>query len=326
MCWSRPSANPSPERRRAACRPGARARRARGLSLIELMIGIVIGLVLITFMIRGFAASSGNSAVNSLVSEYQTNGRYAQETLSREIRHAALSPLLWDASQIEVTPAAAARNFGCGAGVTTLVRQGLAASNDSNPYSGNCLAAASDRQYARGDVLTLRRLGSSTTASFSSNAPYARTSYAAGRIFLGGETPPTPLPPFFDYPALSDVYFINEFTNSPTESPKVPALYRLTLSAGANPVMVPELVASNVEHLQLQFGVVDGSGNVRYFNPDGVTDWTAVTSVRLWLLLRASEPEAGMTSDSYTMADVTYTPGDRFRRLVLTSTIQVRNR
>ncbi len=298
----------------------------RGLSLIELMIAITIGLALIAFMIRGFAASSSVSAVNSLVSEYQTNGRYALETLSREIRHASLSPLLWDASQIDVSANAAAKDFGCGAGMTTLVRQGLSASNDSNPFAGSCLAAGSDRKYARGDVLTLRRLGLNPVTTFNANAPYARTSYGAGRVFLGGETPAALPAPTFDYPAVSDVYFINEFTNSANESPKVPALYRLTLSAGTNPVLIPELVASNVEHLQLQFGIVDASGNVRYADPSGVTDWTQVITTRVWLLLRASTPEGDHESSSYTMADITYTPADRFRRVVLSSTIQVRNR
>lgn len=297
----------------------------RGLSLIELMIAITISLVLIAFMIRGFAASSSVSAVNSLVSEYQTNGRYALETLSREIRHASMSPLLWDASQIEVSANAAAKDFGCGAGMTTLVRQGLTATNDGNPFAASCLAPGTDRQYARGDVLTLRRLGLTPVTVFNANAPYARTSYGAGRVFLGGEAPAALPAPTFDYPAVSDVYFINEFTRSADESPKVPALYRLTLSAGANPVLVPELVASNVEHLQLQFGIGDGSGNVRYVDPTGVTDWTQVVTARVWLLLRASTPEGGLESGSYTMGNVTYTPADRFRRIVLSSTVQVRN-
>ncbi len=309
-----------------AARQGAGKLVQRGLSLIELMIGIALGLVLIAFMIRGFAASSSVSAVNSLVTEYQTNGRYALETLSREIRHAAMSPLLWEASQIEVSPGAAAKNFGCGAGMTTQIRQGLTAADDSNPFSSTCLAAGSDRKYARGDVLTLRRLGLSPVTVFNANAPYGRTSYGAGKVFLGGEAPASLPAPSFDYPAVSDVYFINEFTRAADESPKVPALYRLTLSAGANPVLVPELVASNVEQMQFQFGIGDGSGNVRYVGPGAVTDWSLVVTARVWLLLRASTPEGEFASSSYSMGDFTYTPEDRFRRVVLSSTIQVRNR
>jgi type IV pilus assembly protein PilW len=299
---------------------------ARGVSLIELLVGTALGLLLVTVMLRGFAASSGNAAVNALVSEYQTNGRYALELLRREVRHAALSPLMWDAVQLDINAAAAARDFGCGAGVSTAVFEGLRAINDGNPYGGSCLANAGDRKYLRGDVLTLRRLGLDAVGVYLTNAPYARVSYGAGNLFLGGETP-IPLPdPSFVYPVLNDVYFVNDFTTSPTELPKVPALYRLRLSPGANPTLVPELVASNVEHMQWQFGVADGAGNVRYLNPQAVTDWSTVQAARVWLLMRASVPESGLASGSYSMGDVTYAPADNFRRVVLSSTIDLRNR
>ena len=103
-------------------------------------------------------------------------------------------------------------------------------------------------------------------------------------------------------------------------------MYRLTLSAGANPVLVPELVASNVEQMQFQFGIADGSGNVRYVGPGAVTDWSQVVTTRVWLLLRASTPEGDLASSSYTLGDFTYSPGDHYRRVVLSTTIQVRNR
>jgi hypothetical protein len=105
----------------------------------------------------------------------------------------------------------------------------------------------------------------------------------------------------------------------------VPALYRLTLSAGANPTMVPELVASNVEHFAVQFGVLDATGALQYRNPDATILWAQVVSARIWLLLRAASPESGFASGTYTLGDVIYTPADNFRRTVLTSTINLRN-
>lgn len=303
-----------------------RARRAlRGLSLIELMVGIAIGLFLVTLVIRGFAASSSSVSINSMVTEYQTNGRYALEQLKRELRHASLSPLVWDAAQLNVNPTASAMNFGCGAGVSTAVLEGLGASNDSNPYTGSCLVTGADRSYLRGDVLTLRRMALDPVTTYLANAPYARVSYGSANLFLGGETPLDLPLPRYDYPLVNDVYFINSFTTSPDERPKVPALYRLSLGTGANPTLVPELVASNVENMQWQFSVADASGNLRYLNPNAVTDWTAVQSARVWLLLRASEPEAGMVSGTYVMGDVTYRPQDSYRRLVVSSTIELRN-
>ena len=316
------------DRARVRARPRARhrgARALRGLSLVELMVGVAIGLMLVAVVLRGFAATSNNASTNSLVSEFQTNGRYALEVLRRELRHASLSPLLWESTQLNINTSAAARDYGCGAGVSTSVLDGVRASNDSNPYSANCLADGTDRKYARGDVLTLRRLGLDAVTSTLTNAPYARVSYGSGNVYLGGETAAALAPPTYDYPVVNDIYFINEFTTSATESPKVPALYRLTLSSGANPTLVPELVASNVEHMEWQFGVSDSAGNVRFLNPGSITDWTTVVSARVWLLLRASQTEASLASSSYTLGDVSYTPGDGYRRAVVSSTIQLRN-
>lgn len=304
----------------------ARAPRQAGFSLIELMVGIAIGLVVIAVMLQGFAASSSTTRVNSLVSEYQTNGRYALDFLKREVQHAALHPMVWDSAQVSVNATVSAKNFGCGAGASTDVMKGITAWNDANPYSANCLATSSSRQYARGDVLLLRRVALDAATAIDASAPYLRVGYSAGNVYLGGEAAIAMLAPFFDYRLLSDLYFINAFTTSSTEDPMVPALYRLTLSAGANPFLVPELVASNVEHFAVQFGVLDTTGSLQYRNPDPAIDWTQVVSARIWLLLRAASPENGFASGTYTLGDVNYTPADNFRRTVLSSTINLRNR
>jgi type IV pilus assembly protein PilW len=66
-------------------------------------------------------------------------------------------------------------------------------------------------------------------------------------------------------------------------------------------------------------------------NKDGVstTAWGNVNSVRLWLLVKNGTAEAApyRNTTTYTIGDINYTPpaGDRFRRQVFTSTIQMRN-
>jgi len=59
------------------------------------------------------------------------------------------------------------------------------------------------------------------------------------------------------------------------------------------------------------------------------TVWGNVSAVRLWLLVKNGIPEPApyTNSTAYVMGDVNYTPpvGDRFRRQVFTSTIQLRN-
>jgi hypothetical protein len=309
----------------AAQRLGRR-RSLRGLSLAELLVGVALGLAMVVLVLQGYANAGVNSRSGTSNAEMQTNGRYALEVLRRELRHAALSPLLWDASQLTVNATVTARDYGCGAGLTANLMQGLQAFNDTNPYEDSCLTTGTDREWSRGDVLLLRRLASTAVTTTVTNAPYVRVSYGSGHLYLGGETAASLPAPAYDHRLATDVYFINAWTRSADESPRVPALYRLTLGSGANPTLVPELVASNVEHFQLQMGVADTSGNLRYFDPNSVPDWGRVMSVRLWLLLRASEPEADLASTTYTLGDVTYAPDDHFRRAVLTSTINVRNR
>jgi hypothetical protein len=66
----------------------------------------------------------------------------------------------------------------------------------------------------------------------------------------------------------------------------------------------------------------------RYVNPgDPILDTGLVATVRVWILVRAENPEVGFVDgNSYNYADVVnYQPNDGFRRLLVSRTIQVRN-
>jgi type IV pilus assembly protein PilW len=300
---------------------------ALGFTLVELMVAIALGLAVLTVVAQGFASVSSATRTSSAVAEAQTNGRHALEVLKREIRHAAFHPLVWSKDQLANDSTLEVTNFGCGANFVNLVTEEVTGANDSNPYTSSCLKTASDRNYARGDVLVLRRTALEPATSFDQGAPYVSTSYGLASTFVGGTTtiPPDLPKPNFNYRLVSDVYFVNSFTTSADEVPLVPALYRLRLSDGANPQMTPELVASNVEHMQVQYAVPDANGNLRYFNANTVPDWRIVKTARIWLVVRESLPEPGFTSSSYTVGDITYAPNDRFRRTVLSTTVAVRN-
>ena len=124
-------------------------------------------------------------------------------------------------------------------------------------------------------------------------------------------------------------------------------------SDGGAPAFVDTEILAGVEDLQVQFGIdtgdydndgvidpeadVNGDGipesdgrATRYVNPDfpGL-DRLQVVSVRLWLRVRGEQPEPEIDDRrTYRYADVEYTPvGDerRFRRMLLTRTIMLRN-
>lgn len=63
-------------------------RRQQGLSLIELMISITLGLVLMTGVIQMFLTSQATFATQQAISRVQETGRMAMEFLARDIRMA----------------------------------------------------------------------------------------------------------------------------------------------------------------------------------------------------------------------------------------------
>jgi hypothetical protein len=99
--------------------------------------------------------------------------------------------------------------------------------------------------------------------------------------------------------------------------------------------------------MQVQFGV-DPSGTggsaQRYVNPGAIPTGAQIVSVRIWLLVRAENPEVGFvdtrtyeygdrsagTGTTNNLNDVAaagraYVPADSFRRLLVSRTIQLRN-
>lgn len=297
---------------------------------MELLVSVTLSLLLMAGVLRMFAAASADATTNSQLSEYQSNGRYALDLLQREIRHASLRPMIWTDAQLAVDPDAAAADFGCGAGVATAIVEGLRVSDNLNPYATSCLRKGPDREYARGDVVTLRRLGLDAVTVVDAGAPYARVSYGAGTVFLGGTALGPANGPTFQYPVVSDVYFINRFSDAgpvTPNAPAVPGLYRLRLSPGPAPTMTPELIAPNVEHMRLQFILGDGGDGRQVVPASSVPDWSRVSAVRIWLLLRATAPETGLTAaQSHVLGDVTYIARDGYRRTVMSTTVYLRAR
>ena len=85
-------------------------------------------------------------------------------------------------------------------------------------------------------------------------------------------------------------------------------------------------VAANVQDLQLQYGVLSTNGNTRYYNAGDVPDWTAVTSIRIWLLARSSDKDPGFTgTQTFDFADrgpLTFSDG--YQRQLFQQLIQIR--
>ena len=106
----------------------------------------------------------------------------------------------------------------------------------------------------------------------------------------------------------------------------MPALYRTRLGAG--PAMVPELVASGVENLQVRYGVFQTNSTIQYFSANEIAaaDWDLVKSLEIWVLLRSDRPDAGYQNNTtYAMGGQNVVANDGLRRLLLSSVTELRN-
>lgn len=309
----------------------------RGFTIVEMMVAITVGLFLVGALAVVVLGSSATSRTRERASELQTNGRYAMELIKRDLLHAGylgISSLFSPDQPLTVghpgpppIPAITVANV-CDPNNVGRLSQRIWGSEDSNPYSATCIPAAN---YARGDVLVIRGLNPTpVSAPFSSTLVYYRSAYEGGAPFVG-PTPPdftgtNRAPPYVDYLVDETVYYVSPHTTSASENPKVPALYRLRLSSG--PAMVPELVASGVENLQVRYGIFQTNDTVRYLAADEMTatDWDLVRSVQVFLLMRAATPEPGyLNNTTYSMGGDSYTVNDAYPRLLLTAVVQLRN-
>lgn len=325
-------------------RPGSS--RESGFTLIEMMIAITIGLGILAGLVGVLAANSNNARTNDRTSELMSNGRYALNSMKQELRQAGYRAYTW-AEPTAPGALGTLTNECLAAGETagtfvSNIRQGVWGANNSNPFSASCIPSTS---YATGnDVLVVRRVASPPTGCPDGSSPpcadtlYFQSSYSTGQVFRGATAPvfADGLTPVASFPVQIYVYYISPFTVSERETPLVPALYRVALQSDGS--MSRELVASGIEHFQVQYGRLTVAVPATTQFSDTLTgssvntvasDWDNVESVRIWLLARNETAEPGYSNtNSYVMGDQTYdfaAAPDGFRRQLFSTVVQLRN-
>lgn len=227
-----------------------------------------------------------------------------------------------------------------------------AVQGSNNAYTRPC-AAAGGGASPTADTLTIRRASTAPAAATAGRLQLlvSRLSPTNQFVLADGVLPASPaLQP--DTVEVRDLlvrtYYISR--NS-TGRPGVPALRVKALTNGpAFAASGDQEILPGVEDLQVQFGIdtgdYDGDGVIdpgldqngdgipdapngiatRYVNPNAVPAGFQVVAVRIWLMVRADQPEQGFTDNHrYQYADRDITPNDGFRRMLISKTIRVRN-
>lgn len=323
---------------------------ARGFTLVEWLIAMLIGAFLVGGGLSIFVASRATTEEAFDQSELQENGRVAIRLLTQDLKWAGFwgdytgSPMTVGQGVSLSAGAVVASSSDC---LDDLARGSLPASTGSmRPFwaaridsskviKGNafvCIPAAS--RIANSDVLSIKRLMGNplSDAAATGNRFYLATTTQAAQLFKGGEAVPTetamPTRQLWEYQHL--IYYLSP--NATTGSPELRKRY---LTANGGSVLIGGAMAEGIERLSVLFGVDDSlvpDGVIdRYVSTNDVSEqaWSEgrVVAARIFLLVRSLQASRSYVNDNvYQVGDVSVSGnGDGFRRLLLETSVSLRN-
>lgn len=281
-----------------------RARQQRGMTLIELMVAMSIGLFLTGGALYIYSQSKNTYRASDSLSRLQESARFALDTIEPDIRLARYwgrnaEPALVTVPAAITVPCSSSPDVAAWA---LDIGRAIEVSDDN--YDLPCPAFANSPR-AGSDVLTLRH-AEPWTGGVEPIAEAGRlqvqTSLSQGRIFNDGAVPDLGTEAATHNVVLS-AYYVNERSSFDTSQP---SLRRLTLRANGS--LGDDEVIPGVENLQVQLGIdTNGDGNVdRYVDGDDplVTVDAAIVAVRLWMLVSTSaDDQAWSDTGSYPTPD-----------------------
>lgn len=308
-------------------------RTQHGMSMIELMISITLGLLIVAALVTVFSNISRSRGEIERGSEQLENGRAAIEVLSEDLQLAgyfgeldvkgapgatlpdpcSTDPAVWDSAML-------------------IHVQGF----DEGAGAPSCMPAST---IASTDILTLRRVktciaGSTGCEAVVNGKAYLQTAMcvtATPSYVLGLAGTAT-----FDRTALDcatvtglrlyavHTYFLSSDNGSGLS---VPTLKRLEFD-GATFTEVP--LVEGIERIEYEYGIdSDANGAPNSYSAAPVTsaDWNNVMTVKVHVLARALEASSGYTdTKTYKLGSVTAGPfNDGYRRHVFTNVVRLIN-
>jgi type IV pilus assembly protein PilW len=319
-----------------------------GFSLVELMIGIALGLIILAALTSFFVSTSSNRHEIERTTRQIENGRFAIDTLRGELRLAGFF------AELQTTGAAWQMPDPC---ATTLADMGLVLGPPllvPLPISGYAMDGAVPGCLANHvpgtDVVVVRRFNTETSTTAVAAANQSQYYFQPSRCATDSNTTPwlfnagasagaftlrrvDCVNPADTYRFRVSVFYIRDYSLTPGD--KISTLVKLELNNGALDI-VP--LVEGIQDMRFEYGVDnDGDGTPdEYRRCDTATpctpaQWAGVTSVRANLLAVNLEPTLGYKDDKeYDMGSGkprTVGPfGDQYKRHVYAAVISLPNR
>lgn len=332
-------------------------RRQSGLSLIELMVAMAMGLILMAGLIGVVVSSQTANRAVSNMGGMQEGGRFAAEFLAQSLVMADH----WggiESDEVSVNAGLITAVGGCdGDWVTDLENslRGYEGAGNIGAVAGFPANCISNIHYTPDtDILTIKYAGTSGMAldhsqSDNKDRLYIRTRTGSTSTLFNGDSDVSAAYPIEDgwavYPFVIETYFISPCSNLGATGggacdDGVPTLVRHTINKNSSNALQLrfEPLVENIETLQFQYGSdTDADGDVdRFDSADNVPDWTEVQTVRFTFLVRSAEAENSYADnksyalDGYMASGAANTvisgAARAFHRKQYSRVVQIRNR
>lgn len=292
-----------------------------GLSLIELMIAVTMGLFLVAAVGTVFVSTKRNSTQNDQTTYIQDNGRYAVNALVEDLAAVDYWGGMTDPSDITFTASEmAVTGTECGAGSEWTYSTAVSLSYLKNPSSSTvattfpCVTAFT----ADTNLLLIKRVRGRSEAALTVNEVYLRTNRTTGRFFKQDASEAAKVSTESDWNYFVHLYHINNTK-----------LERKSLSGGSSITMTTDTIAEGIEYFHVEFGLdTDGDNAANYYSssPSNADLENAVTA-RVHVLVRGDREITGYSNTkTYSLGDVTRGPfTDGYYRRVFSASTPLRN-
>lgn len=319
------------------------AKKQKGLTLVEIMIAMLLGLFLTGGILQIFASSRMTYKVHEATSRMQETGRMALEVLARDIRGADFWGCNSDFNNVTNNLDSGGAGFvdyrsgvvgtEGGSDPDSLILRGgvstgLGVEPPYGPQSSANIKVPDPNSLSQGDIIFISDCTGADIFQITNSNPDSGVLVhnTGAAVSPGNYNASNPGCPGTNAHCLSKVYGADASILAPQEityeigtgSEGEPALFRNGLE-----------YLDGVEDLQLVYGEdVDGSGIANYYvAADQVGNMERVISIRLAVVTRSYEDNlTGGIKQSYSVLGENRTAADNRLRQVYSTTVTVRNR